>query len=330
MKIEIKKAFGLSSVELVFSATFISSILASFVSFAKSILKQPDDLQLMMLSSFIIAFLIVVILGYLLIENRKIRKTLYSLNKKTERTQSIVEDKLLNDFKGALTKAMYRQLKNLNNRTLAEKALWSYFRNKLEDVHHRYMDFKNGAATESNELFKRDLIGSGTGELHSLYSHWNPEFLNMVEIINLESVENFLLQMKLSNSKNYEEKLSSLKLHGEVFFENNVEKILTAYREYPPLLDNTVEGFKQIDIDYLKTLINSGLQGVEKVINVLMTCDLNTSKKDILIQLSSRFHELQIKRLKGVITYNDIEFNRITADVLNFLTLLKKDREDMK
>jgi hypothetical protein len=166
----------------------------------------------MILDCIIIVFLIVITLWLF-----NIYKILYS--------------HVYNDMQVRLSQAMYDELNDLPAQRQSEKALWSYFRNKLNDVYNRYVEAKQvGFHNISEHAFKKDLLGSGSSELNALYPKFPGQFLQRIDKINDECFDSFLDSVHLSASYK-KDRLQMIQAATISFFRRNVRQILAQYNQ---------------------------------------------------------------------------------------------------
>jgi hypothetical protein len=251
----------------------------------------------------------------------------------TKKINSIIEDRLLNNFRGELTDIMYELLQNLDNDNNLKSALWAYIRNKLNDVYQRYIDVKlNGLKQLNKEEFQKDLLGANGNELLMMTNGWNPKFIDEIETINKQTFENFKRalfdDLAVEGTTNW---LILLKTHGKAFFRKNVTRILDEFGRYPEhfikreIKHNifTTATKKEDFIEYLKEEISTGIIGLENAISELkLYLQSNKEKLNDLITISASYEQLKRDDIRGIIDPASTEYNKIRNRLLNFINTI--------
>lgn len=154
----------------------------------------------------------------------------------------LLQDKLLNDAKSKMTDALYSLLDGFGNKTQQQRALWAYFRDKLNDIHTSYLEFKEaGRSALSDDKLKKNLLGSAVIDI-TKNTNFKNEFVNQLDGINKKHYEKFKERMMLDmvNVKRKRDFVTILRANAVRSFTENVKEIFELYKTHHDNTDTIV------------------------------------------------------------------------------------------
>lgn len=247
------------------------------------------------------------------------------------RIYDLVADKLLNDAKTQMTEQMYSILRQLGNKTEEERALWAYFRDKLHDVHHAYLEVKNsGLQSLNNESFRNSLLGSATTDAKK-FGHLPENLIRMLDAFNEKHYIRFKdrLILDVAGIKRRRDFVTALRSNTVTSFADNVSEIYELYKEikmkrnYALITSETletdtlsIENKVSLSKTKLKTLV--ALNKISETLEILKSFSTDTDTTNEIIQQQARYVAvLKNNRITGE-TQKE-ELNKITNAILQII-----------
>lgn len=251
------------------------------------------------------------------------------------RIYDLVADKLLNDAKTRMTEQMYSILRNLKNETEEERALWAYFRDKLNDVHTAYHEVKTfGISALKSDSFSHSLLGSATVDAKKFGSL--PEtFVKELDGINAKHLQNFKNRITLDvmGTKRRRDFVSALRSNTVTSFAENVYEIYELYKEVLQKRNFKLLTNERIETDVLtiqntvtvnKTKLKS-LVAADKVADAIILLKSfidsgNTETYNEIINLQARYNAI-MKNNRTIGEYEKEEAAKIRIALLELIDI---------
>lgn len=238
--------------------------------------------------------------------------------------------RIFNNTEYELTKILYEELSNLGNETNEEQALWSYFRQKANDVYTKYRELRDkGIQVMRNDSFENDLLGSAHIDLMKHYD-FNKSFIESVRTANKHNYNQFTTYMysDISKIKGKHGYLLILKSNTLLCFRKNIKLIFDVWQKQHkniPIISETTEtelftfeSSVTINKDKLKAQVGGSENNILTVLQILQKyCKKDTDNENVIIQFLAQYNEYKKKQFFS--TENQIDVNKLRMNILEFI-----------
>lgn len=262
---------------------------------------------------------------------------------------SLVKDKLLNETQIKLTNVMYDELSCLGYTTESERALWSYFREKLNHVYMKYNEFKSyGIDALKNEQFESDLLGNSSVILSKYYTGFPIEFISKIDAINAECYELFKrhLAFDYQNISKKREFITVLQNNTLSLFRKNLHRIYVLYTNTKHLIQdedrknshlkktfNTasnqenmlleMNNMVEMNVENLQNLLSEkGRDSIREILDFILILSNDEFFRRDAVLIGSRFSDYESSERRGIENPSDLE--RIKNSLLELIIKLQQ------
>lgn len=242
----------------------------------------------------------------------------------------IFSARVFNNTEYELSRILYEELSTLGNETTEEQALWSYFRQKANDVYSKYRELRDkGIHRMRSDTFENDLLGSVQIDLLKNYN-FNKSFVEIVKKANKHNYNQFTTYMyaDVSKIKGKNGYLLILKNNTLLCFRKNVKMIFEAWQKQhktiPIIVETTetelftFESSVTINKDKLKEQVGGSENNILTVLQILQKyCKKDTDNENVIIQFLAQYNEYKKKQFFS--TENQIDVNKLRMNILEFI-----------
>lgn len=242
----------------------------------------------------------------------------------------IFSARVFNNTEYELSRILYEELSGLGNETSEEQALWSYFRQKANDVFSKYRELRDkGIHRMRSDTFENDLLGSVQIDLLKNYN-FNKSFVEIVKKANKHNYNQFTTYMyaDISKIKGKNGYLLILKNNTLLCFRKNVKMIFEAwekqYKTIPIILETTetdlftFESSVTINKDKLKEQVGGSENNILNVLQILQKySSKDNENENTIIQFLAQYNEYRKNKYFSI--DNQADVNRLRMNILEFI-----------
>lgn len=242
----------------------------------------------------------------------------------------IFSARVFNNTEYELSRILYEELSGLGNETSEEQALWSYFRQKANDVFSKYRELRDkGIHRMRSDTFENDLLGSVQIDLLKNYN-FNKSFVDIVKKANKHNYNQFTTYMyaDISKIKGKNGYLLILKNNTLLCFRKNVKMIFEAwekqYKTIPIILETTetdlftFESSVTINKDKLKEQVGGSENNILNVLQILQKySSKDNENENTIIQFLAQYNEYRKNKYFSI--DNQADVNRLRMNILEFI-----------